>query len=131
MYRQHQTSAKNVNEQLGMVTKHSDGVSISNSFRVNIKVKNFISRNAPPEVDLVISIYEVIDAKSFPKALCESFVVKGWKTRGGGQDDVQNRENLKAVFGDIYKVYIGFELSDNFPYIKLFRDVQKFSFRMT
>ena len=119
MYRQHQTSAKNVNEQLGMVTKHSDGVSISNSFRVNIKVKNFISRNAPPEVDLVISIYEVIDQQSFPKALCESFLVKGWKTRGGGQDDVQNRENLKAVFGDIYKVYIGFELSDNFPYMIL------------
>ena len=35
-------------------------------------VKNFISKNAPPEVDLVISIYEVVDAQSFPKALCEN-----------------------------------------------------------
>ena len=120
MYRQHQKSAKNVNEQQGMMNmmtkgRQSDGVSISNSFRVNIKVKNFISRNAPPEVDLVISIYEVVDAQSFPKALCENFVVKGWKTRGGGQDDVQNRENLKAVFGDIYKVYIVFEVFHDFP----------------
>ena len=122
MYRQHQKSAKNVNEQQGMMNmmtkgRQSEGVSISNSFRVNIKVKNFISKNAPPEVDLVISIYEVVDEQSFPKALCENFLVKGWKTRGGGPDDLQNRENLKAVFGDIYKVYIAFEVSHNFPHM--------------
>ena len=122
MYRQHQKSAKNVNEQQGMMNmmtkgRQSDGVSISNSFRVNIKVKNFISRNAPPEVDLVISIYEVVDEKTFPKALCEIFRVKGWKTRDVGQDNVQNRKKLKAVFGDIYMVYKAFVVSHNVPYM--------------
>ena len=109
MYRQHQKSAKDVTEQQAVMIgkgRGSDGVAISNSFRVNLKVKNFITKNAPPEVDLVISIYEIIDESSFPKALCENFLVKGWKTKDGKQEDLQNRENLKAVFGDIYKVRI-------------------------
>ena len=109
MYRQHQKSAKDIGDQTAVMigkVRGGDGVSISNSFRVNLKVKNFISQKAPQDVDLVISIYEVTDENSFPKALCENFVVKGWKTKNGGEEDLKTRENLRAVFGDIYKVCI-------------------------
>ena len=107
MYRQHQKSAKNVNDQSAVMigkVRGSDGVSISNSFRVNLKVKNFISTKAPQDVDLVISIYEVPnDAESVPKALCENFIVTGWSANP--QQKI-NTENLRVVYGDIYKVSV-------------------------
>ena len=82
-----------------------DSVAISNSFRVNLTVKNFIAPRVNRDVDLVISIYDVSDEQSTPKALCENFVIKGWR-RAGDQNDLSSRENLKVVFGDIYKVSI-------------------------
>ena len=93
MYRQHQKSAKDIGDQTAVMigkVRGGDGVSISNSFRVNLKVKIFISQKAPQDVDLVISIYEVTDEQSFPKALCENFVVKGWRTKNGGGGGLKN-----------------------------------------
>ena len=121
MYRQHVKSAKIINDNRAVMIgrgREHDGVSISNSFRVNLKIKNFIAQKVTQDVDLVISIYEVADAESMPKALCENFVVKGWK-RAGGQDDLTNRDNLRVVFGDIYKVSACF-MSSFLPYHILF-----------
>ena len=108
MYRQHLKSGETVNnsQQMKMGPRNKvDGVAISNSFRVNLTVKNFIAPKVNRDVDLVISIYDVSDEQSMPKALCENFVIKGWR-RVGDQNDLSSRENLKVVFGDIYKVSI-------------------------
>ena len=106
MYRQHLKSGETVNnsQQMKMGPRNKvDGVAISNSFRVNLTVKNFIAPKVNRDVDLVISIYDVSDEQSMPKALCENFVIKGWR-RVGDQSDLASRDNLKVVFGDIYKV---------------------------
>lgn len=108
MYRQHLKSGETVNnsQQMKMGPRNKvDGVAISNSFRVNLTVKNFIAPKVNRDVDLVISIYDVSDEQSMPKALCENFVIKGWR-RVGDQTDLASRDNLKVVFGDIYKVSI-------------------------
>ena len=114
MYRQHLKSAKTINDQRAVMIgrgRDNDGITISNSFRVNLKIKNFIAPKVTQDVDLVISIFEVSDQESMPKALCENFIVKGWR-KNGGQDDLTNRDNLRVVFGDIYKV--GISLLANF-----------------
>ena len=103
MYRQHVKSSKTLNDHTAVMVGglRDDNITISNSFRVNLRTKNFILQKQTHDVDLVISIYEVSDADSIPKALCENFIVKGWKRN---QDDASSRDNLRAVFGDIYKV---------------------------
>ena len=107
MYRQHVKSAKTINDNRAVMIgpKRDDGIAISNSFRVNLRIKNFVAPKVTQDVDLVISIYEVNDAEATPKALCENFVVKGWR-RNAQQDDLICRDNLRVVFGDIYKVSI-------------------------
>ena len=108
MYRQHVKSAKTINDNRAVMIgrgREHEGISISNSFRVNLKVKNFIATRISQDVDLVISIYEVNDDSNIhPKPLCENFIVKGWR-KNGNQDDLTNRDNLRVVFGDIYKVW--------------------------
>ena len=107
MYRQHVKSAKTINDNRAVMIgrgREHEGISISNSFRVNLKVKNFIATRITQDVDLVISIYEVNDDSSIhPKPLCENFIVKGLR-KNGGIDDLANRDNLMVVFGDIYMV---------------------------
>ena len=108
MYRQHVKSGEALtnSQQMKMGPRNKvDNTAISNSFRVNLTVKNFIAPRVNRDVDLVISIYDVSDEQSTPKALCENFVIKGWR-RVGDQSDLSNRDNLKVVFGDIYKVSI-------------------------
>ena len=108
MYRQHVKSGEALtnSQQMKMGPRNKvDNTAISNSFRVNLTVKNFIAPRVNRDVDLVISIYDVSDEESTPKALCENFVIKGWR-RVGDQSDLSSRDNLKVVFGDIYKVSI-------------------------
>ena len=106
MYRQHVKSSKTLNDHTAVMVGglRDDNITISNSFRVNLRTKNFILQKQAHDVDLVISIYEVPnDAESVPKALCENFIVSGWST-----NPLQkiNTENLRVVYGDIYKVSV-------------------------
>ena len=106
MYRQHLKSGETVSnsQQMKMGPRNKiDGVSISNTFRVNLTVKDFQAPKVLQDIDLVISIYDVSDDLTMPKALCENFIIKGWR-KAGGQGESSNRENLKVVFADIYKV---------------------------
>ena len=113
MYRQHKKNADKGQDKAGMMgmmhtmkPPHDDAIPISNSFRVNLKIKDFKLKmpKGVEDVDLVISIYEVpSDAEGVPKALCENFIVTGWSANP--QQNI-GRENLRVVYGDIYKVSV-------------------------
>ena len=113
MYRQHKKNADKGQDKTGMMgmmhtmkPNHDDAIPISNSFRVNLKIKDFKLKmpKGVEDVDLVISIYEVPnDAESVPKALCENFIVTGWSANP--QQKI-NTDNLRVVYGDIYKVSV-------------------------
>ena len=110
MYRQHTKSDETIKNNRGVMMgpkPEQVGVpGLSNSFRINLNVKNFVLMNWPEKtesVDLVMSIYEVSSEGQPPQALCENFVVKGW-SKTPQEEDLSNLDNLRVVFGDIYKV---------------------------
>lgn len=100
MYRHHVKSAEKVKTM--MTDRPKDDIKTSNSFRISLRVKNFVSTKIVEDVDLIFSIYEVADGK-VPKALCENYVVKSWSRNPRDLDEVERRKNLRVVFGDINK----------------------------
>ena len=84
-----------------MLPKPRDDAETSNSFKIMLTVKNFVSPKIMEDVDLFISIYEVVENKT-PKPLCENYVVENW-SRNPELKDLERRNNLRVLFTDISK----------------------------
>ena len=86
-----------------MLPKPREDNETSNSFKILMTVKNFVSSKVTEDVDLIMSIYEVSNETKTPKPLCENYVVENWRRNPNDPGDIERRNSLKVLFADISK----------------------------
>ena len=100
LYRNHVKSAEE--SQMVVLNPTPEDSSTSNTFKISLRVKNFVSTKITEDVDLVVSVYEASEGRS-PRALFESFVVRGWSRNPTDSYEIERRKNLKVIYGDLSK----------------------------
>lgn len=96
LYRSHVKSSEKIKTLVAQ--KPKDDSETSNTFKIMLTVKNFVSNKVNEDVvDLNLSIYELNQDGKTPKPLCESYVVPNFSTNS------KSENNLRVLFGDISK----------------------------